>query len=106
MFYGDAREFPSFMTASESLVEGSCEILYFLGQYTSGKAKEVTNGYLQRKSEGSYEEDTGLLKKQFGHPFNIANAHIVKLSLWQPINQTKALHCKISLLPWIKQSLL
>ena len=89
MFYGDAMEFPSFMTAFESLIESkiedSCERLYFLGQYTSGKAKEVINGCLQRKSEGSYEEAKGLLKKQFGDPFKIANAHIAKLSSWQPI---------------------
>ena len=77
------------MTAFESLIESkvedSCERLYFLGQYTSGKAKEVFNGCLQRKSEGSYKEAKGLLKRQFGDPFKIANAHINKLSLWQPI---------------------
>ena len=60
MFSGDAMEFPAFMTAFESLieskVEASCERLYFLGQYTSGKAKEIINGCLQRKSEGSYQE--------------------------------------------------
>ena len=89
LFYGDAVEFPAFMTAFESLIESkvedSCERLYFLGQYTSGKAKEVINGCLQRKSEGSYKEAKGLLKRQFGDPFKIANAHITKLSSWQPI---------------------
>jgi len=48
MFYGDAMAFPAFMTAFESLigskVEDSCERLYFLGQNTSGKAKENING--------------------------------------------------------------
>ena len=57
VFYGDAMEFPAFMPAFESLIESkvedSCERLYFLGQYTSGKAKEVINGCVQRKSEGS-----------------------------------------------------
>ena len=87
VFYGDAMEFPAFMTAFESLIESkvedSCERLYFLGQYTSGKAKEVINGCLQRKSEGSYKEARGLLKRQFGDPFKIANAHINKLSSWR-----------------------
>jgi len=77
------------MTAFESLIESkvedSCERLYFLGQYTSGKAKEVINGCLQGKSEGSYKEAKGLLKRQFGDPFKIANGHITKLSLWPPI---------------------
>ena len=89
VFYGDAMEFPSFMTAFESLIESkvddSCERLYFLGQYTSGKAKEVINGCLQRKTDGSYEEAKGLLKRHFGDPFKIANAHILKLSSWQPV---------------------
>jgi len=87
MFYGNAMEFPAFMNAFESLyeskVEDPCERLYFLGQYTSGKAKEIINGCLQRKSEGSYyQEAKGLLKRQFGDPFKIANAHITKLSSW------------------------
>ena len=55
MFYGDAMEFPAFMSAFESLidskVEDSCESLYFLGQYISGKAKEVIHGCLQRNQK-------------------------------------------------------
>jgi len=35
-FYADAMEFPAFKTAFDS-----CERLYFLGQYTSGKTKEI-----------------------------------------------------------------
>ena len=72
------------MTAFESLIESkvedSHERLHFLGQYTSRKAKEIINGFLQRKMEGSYEEAKRLLKRQFGDPFKIANAHITKLS--------------------------
>lgn len=89
VFHGDAMEFPAFMTAFESLIESkvedSCERLYFLGQYTSGKAKEVIHGFLQRKSEGSYKEAKGLLKRQFGDPFKIAIVHINKLPSWQLI---------------------
>ena len=43
MCYGDAMEFPAFMTAFESLIESKVEDS-FLGRYTSGKAKEVING--------------------------------------------------------------
>ena len=95
VFYGDAMEFPAFLTAFESLIESkvedSCERLYFLGQYTSGKAKEVINGCLQRKPERSYKEAKGLLKRQFRDPFKIANAHITKLSSWQPIRAKSAM---------------
>ena len=89
MFYGDAMEYPLFMTAFESLIESkvedSNERLYFLGQYTSGKAKEIINGCLQRKMEGSYEEAKRLLRRQFGDAFKIANDHITRLSSWPPI---------------------
>ena len=41
------------MTAFESLIESkvedSHERLYFVGQYTSGKAKEIINRCLQRR---------------------------------------------------------
>ena len=90
IFYGDAMEFPAFMTAFESLIESkvedSCERLYFLGQYTSGKAKEVINSCLQRKSEGSYKETKELLKRQFEDPFKIEDAHI---TVFVATNQSK-----------------
>ena len=83
------------MTAFESLIESkaedSHERLYFLGQYTSGKAKEIINRCLQRKMEGSYEEAKRLLKRQFGDPFKIANVHITKLSPWPPIRPNSGL---------------
>ena len=89
MFYGDTMEYPLFMTAFESLIESqvedSHERLYFLGQYTSGKAKQIINGCLRRKMEGSYEEAKKLLKRQFGDPFKISNAHITESSSWPPI---------------------
>jgi len=72
MFYGDAMEHALLLTAFESFIESKVEDshdrLFFLGQYTSGKAKEVTNGCLQRKTEGSYEEAKRLLKRQVGDP--------------------------------------
>jgi len=96
VFYGDALEFPAFMTAFEFLIESkvedSCERLYFLGQYTSGKANKVINSCLQRKSEGSYKEANGLLKRQFRDPLKIANAHITKLSSRQPIRANDGSH--------------
>ena len=85
----------AFESLIESKVEDSHERLYFLGHYTSGKAKEIINGCLQRKMEGSYEEAKRLLKRQFGDPFKIANANITKLSSWPPItrpNDGLALH--------------
>ena len=39
----------------ESKVDNPSERLYFLGQYTSGKAKVLIKGCLQMRSEDSYE---------------------------------------------------
>ena len=98
IFSGDPLEFPAFVTAFESLIESrvddACEKLYFLGQYTADKAKELICGYLQRKSEESYNEAKSPLKKHFGDPFRIANAHINKLCHWSSIKPSdgQALH--------------
>ena len=45
------------------LVENPSERLYFLGQYTSGKAKVLIKGCLQMRSEDSYEVAGWLLQK-------------------------------------------
>ena len=97
-FAGDPLEFPSFITAFETLIESkvvdSNEKLYFLEQYTIGKAKELISGCVQRKSENSYYEAKSLLKKHFGDPFKIANAYTSKLCNWPSIkpNDGTALH--------------
>ena len=50
---------PSFIAAFEVLIESKVdnpnERLYFLGQYSSGKAKVLIKGCLQMRSEDSYE---------------------------------------------------
>ena len=82
MFYGDAMEYSTFMNAFETLIEckvnNSLERLYFLDQYTSGKAKEVIKGCIQMKSKDSYDQAKAQVKKHFGDPFKGANAHINK----------------------------
>ena len=83
-FSGDVMSYPAFITAFETLIESkvddSNERLYFLDQYTSGKAKELIKGCLQMKGEDSYKEARRLLKKHFGDPYKVASAYIAKLS--------------------------
>ena len=59
MFSGDMMSDPSFIAAFEVLIESKVdnpsERLYFLGQYSSGKAKVLIKGCLQMRSEDSYE---------------------------------------------------
>jgi predicted Zn-dependent protease len=82
-------EYPAFITAFDTLVESKVkdptELLYYLAQFTTGKAKEVIKGCFQRKSESSYTEARALLKKHFGDSFKIANAYVTKLSGWPSI---------------------
>ena len=75
----------AFETLIESKVDDSNERLYFLDQYTSGKAKELIKGCLQMKGEDSYKEARRLLKKHFGDPYKIASAYIAKLSSWPAV---------------------
>ena len=59
-FSGDVMSYPAFIAAFKTLIESkvdnSSELLYFLDQYTSGKAKELIKGCLQMKSGDSYKD--------------------------------------------------
>ena len=72
----------------------SSELLYFLDQYTSGKAKELIKGCLQMTSGDSYKEARRLLQKYFGDPYKIASAKIATLSNWPAVrpNDGTGLH--------------
>ena len=88
-FTGDSMEYSRFINAFESLIESKVESpierLYFLDQYTAGKAKEVIKGCIQMKSDDSYGQAKELLKKHFGDPFKVANAYITKLTKWPSV---------------------
>ena len=88
-FSGEVMSYPAFIAAFETLIESkvdnSSERLYFLNQYTSGKAKELIKGCLQMKSGDPYKEARRLLKKHFGDPYKIASAYIAKLSNWPAV---------------------
>ena len=88
-FSGDVMAYPAFITAFETLieskVENSMERLYYLDQYTNGKAKELIKGCLQRKDGNSYQEARRLLKKHFGDPYKIASAYLSKISNWPSV---------------------
>ena len=82
-FSGDVMAFiTAYETLIESKVDDSNERLYFLDQYTSGKAQELINGCLQMKGEDSYKEASRLLKNHFGDQYKITSAYIAKLSSW------------------------
>ncbi|XP_028406789.1 uncharacterized protein LOC114529231 [Dendronephthya gigantea] len=88
-FSGNSMEYSRFINAFESLIEAKVESpierLYFLDQYTSGKANEVIKGCIQMKSDDSYSQAKALLKKHFGDPFKVANAYIARLTKWPSV---------------------
>ena len=77
-FSGDVTPYLVFITAFEILIESRMdnpsERLYFLGEYTGGKAKELIKGCLKMKGEDSYKWAWRLLKKHFDDPHKIASA--------------------------------
>ncbi|CAB4017126.1 hypothetical protein AWC38_SpisGene15343 [Paramuricea clavata] len=80
------------------------ERLYFLDQYTTGKAKEVIKGCIQikqMKSNDSYGQAKALLKKHFGDPFKLAftDGHLVSFAMPEMDSVYKGL-----LLHWIQQA--
>ncbi|CAB4024318.1 Hypothetical predicted protein [Paramuricea clavata] len=85
-FAGDVMEYPAFIMAFDAFVESKVsepiELLYYLEQYTTAKAKEVIKGCLQSKTESSSKNTS---EKTFGDSFRIANAYVTKLSSWTPI---------------------
>ena len=89
-------EYSIFTNAFELLivskVESPIEWLYFLDQYTIGKAKEVIKGCMQMKSDDTYSQAKALLKKYFGDPFKVANAYIAKLTKWPSVKAKDGQH--------------
>ena len=87
-------EYSRFINAFESLIESKVESpierLYFLDQYTTGKAKEVIKGCIHMKSDDSYGQARDLLQKHFGDPFKVANAYIVWLTKWSSVKAKDA----------------
>ena len=67
---------------------------------------QVINDCLQRKSERSYNEAKGLLKRQLGYPFLNDCKRPTSPSCLLLVEQTMAQLSTISLLLWTKQSLL
>mgnify|MGYP001798348460 CR=1 FL=1 len=64
-------KYPVFTTAFETLIESKVESpierLYFLSQYTNGRAEELLKGCLQRKTVTSYDEARKVLIKHLGN---------------------------------------
>ena len=88
-FDGDVMQYASFKRAFEariaSRVEDPGEMLYYLDQHVSGKARELVRSCMQLDPATGYAEARRLLEKRYGCPGRVANSYIEKVTCWPPL---------------------
>lgn len=89
LFSGDAFEYPSFVTAFDTIISNNVtsnkDRLYYLNKYTTGKANDVVKGFLAVNSENAYSEARKLMDQRFGNPVHVAEAYKTRLRNWPQI---------------------
>ena len=82
-FDGDLKQYRMFIRAFETLIEAKepdhARMLYYLEQYTSGRAQELVRSCLHMPAEAGYKKARSLLEQKFGHKHKIAMAHVEQL---------------------------
>ncbi|KAK3728346.1 hypothetical protein QZH41_002175 [Actinostola sp. cb2023] len=82
-FSGDPLEYCAFIRAFETLIEAkepdSAGRLYYLEQYTSGRAKELVRSCQHMDPNAGYSEARKLLNVKFGQRHKIAMAYVDKV---------------------------
>jgi len=90
VFSGGYFEYPAFVTAFDSIISNSVpsnrDRLFFLNEYTKGKANDVVKGYLAISSDSTYERARKMLDHRFGNPIHVAEAYKSSLRSWPKIN--------------------
>ena len=71
VFDGDLLKFPSWWTLFEALIESKAdlpsELLFYLGEYTTGDAKASIQGYLTLCTHEAYSQAKAVLQSRFGN---------------------------------------
>lgn len=90
VFSGDFLQYPVWLKAFETLIEGRAvkpsERLHYLGKYVKGEAKELVASFLLLDSEDAYEKAKQMLAKRFGDPFVVASSCRSKAESWPAIH--------------------
>ena len=93
-FDGDLTQYRTFIRAFETLIEAKepdhASMLYYLEQYTSGRAQELVGSCLHMPAEAGYKKARSLLEQKFGHKHKIAMAHVQQLTKGNPIKPEDA----------------
>jgi hypothetical protein len=83
-FGGDALEFCAFTRAFKALIEAKepddAGRLYYLEQYTTGRAKEMVRSCQHMNPKEGYIKARKLLDQKFGQKHKIAMAYIDRVS--------------------------
>ena len=91
IFDGNPLSYGTFMRAFETVVESnesdSGGRLYYLGQHTSGRAREILRSCMYLNPEEGYSKAKKLLEARFGQKHNIAKAYIDQLMV--PISKPR-----------------
>ena len=89
VFYGDVTQFElrlkSFETYIENKTSSPIERLHYLGKYTEGEAKAAILGYIQLRTEDTYQEAKNRLMDRYGNEFVRASAYKRRIRSWPMI---------------------
>lgn len=88
-FSGDVTQYRTFCQAFETLIEvkepDPASKLYYLEQFTTGRAQELVRSCLHMAPNEGYKKARALLDQKFGQKHSIATAHIDQLIKGNPI---------------------
>ena len=88
-FSGDVTQYRTFCQAFETLVEvkepDPASKLYYLQQFTTGRAQELVRSCLHMTPNEGYKKARALIEQKFGQKHSIATAHIDQLIKGNPI---------------------
>ena len=95
MFDGDVMHYPSFQRAFEARIarrsEDPGEMLYYLDQHVTGKAKELVRSAMHLEPAAAYREAWRLLERRYGCPTRVAHSYIERVASWPPVKASVAL---------------
>ena len=90
MFNGNFFDYSSFIRAFKTIIEARVSDdkgrLYFLNNYTSGKANDIIKGFVTLNSSNSYQRAKKLLAQRFGDPHRVSDAYKTRLRKWPQIS--------------------
>ncbi len=88
-FSGDVTQYRTFCRAFETLIKlkepDPASKLYYLEQFTTGRAQELVRSCLHMTPNEGYKKAWVLLEQKFGQKHNIAIAHVDQLIKGNPI---------------------